>query len=165
MLIMLISFAFWKFSAVDPTPTGPRPTTIQVAFLRPVTGTDLMPPGLMSGLGSLRIINHTDADAVVKLIDASTRTPLRFVYVRGAEEAVLQAIDEGIYKVVYSQGEEWDPDAERFQRHSSFFEFEDLLDFSERPTIGGVGYSTYELTLHRVVNGNARTRSIPPDDF
>lgn len=115
--------------------------------------------------GSLHIINHTGADGAVKLVDATTRRVERFVYVRAGEDATVRGIGEGVYRVMFTQGRDWDPYAMRFQQQPSFAEFEDRLDFSHRRTGDGVTYSKYELTLHQVLDGNARTRDIGSKDF
>src|SRR5262249_50754257 len=148
----------------SPPSRTPQPSAVSMT-VRPISGSEIAPPSGVRGRGSLRIINHTETDAAVKLVDTRIRGVAHFVYVRAGDDATVRGIGEGVYRVMYTQGRDWEPHAMRFQRQPLFEEFEDLLHFTERDTSDGVIHSTYELTLHKVLDGNAKTRRIGPKDF
>lgn len=112
------------------------------------------------GLGSLRIKNGSESDAIAVVLDGITREPKRAIYIRRGEAGVMTSMPVGTYRVRFQLGQQW-LRSRRFCRISGTSEFEDALDFKERDTGNSTEYSQFELTLYAVVDGNARTDSLP----
>lgn len=142
-----------------------RATRPQVSERHPVSlpsGTEIMPPRGTKGLGTLRIINGTDQDAVVKLVGSTVpRTTYRFVYTRANSEATIKGVGPGTYVLKFGLGVDWDQRSLRFLRNRSYFQFVDPLHFQETKT----RYAEYEFTLHRVPGGTAHTTTIDESTF
>lgn len=111
-------------------------------------------------MGHLRIINGTDRDAVAVLLELPESLPRRAIYVRSNESGVITQIPHGAYQLQFQLGSSWRTDR-RFCEITGTSQFDRSLDFEERRTYDGVEYSTFELTLHPVPLGTARTHSIP----
>lgn len=149
------------------TETAPDPHAAE-RFHGPVSlanGTNLMPPRNFGGLGLLKISNYTGMDAAVKLKTSVGRTTVRFVYVRAMSDVTVSRIVPGEYVVQFATGRDWDADERAFRRDPTFAIFDKALSFSERQVDDGTVYSTHEITLHAVPNGNVRIRSISPGEF
>ena len=131
---------------------------------RPETGMDLIPATGEPGHGALTVANGTSQDAVLKLAsaDGSIR---RFVYVRAHDTLRLLGIGQRACTVQFALGSGWDIQRLRFQRNTSFAEFADGFAFQEARTSDGVEYAAFRITLHPVLNGNARTRPIDAAHF
>jgi hypothetical protein len=117
-------------------------------------------------LGTLSIENGNREDAVVKVVEATNigRT-LRCVYIRGNSSVLLESIPEGDYRVMFTLGTDWDKEEMKFRRGARYEEFAESLSYRETREAKGIQYASYELTLHPVLEGNARTRSIGPNRF
>ena len=151
--------------AGDLEPRSPRPGIPRTALSLP-NGTDIIPPRGPKGLGRLQIINGTSLHAVVKLVgDGGPGRTRRLVYVQANSETTLKDIGPCWCLLQFSQGLDWDSDSRKFLRNRSYSQFVEPLEFQEVPKEGGVEYSKYEITLHPVTGGKARTRSIDERAF
>jgi hypothetical protein len=128
-------------------------------------GTDLIPAPDSEGLGTLKISNYTDHDAVVKLKTSVDRTTVRFFYVRARSDVTVAKILPGEYVLQFATGRDWDATDLLFRQDQAFAAFDTILPFSEREVEDGTVYSTHEVTLHAVPNGNIRRKTISAEKF
>lgn len=126
---------------------------------RPRSGTEIG-DSYQGGLGSLRIKNGGETDAIAVLLEDGTNAPKRAVYIRRGETGLMAAMPVGAYRVQFQLGTNWLRSG-RFCQITSTSEFEDLLTFEERTTADGTEYSNFELTLYTVAGGNAETNALP----
>jgi hypothetical protein len=146
--------------------SGPTLEEMLAAADRPDNGVHLVARG-PEGLGMLTIDNGSERDAFVLLVDErrqEERTRWAF-YVWAKTRVPMTGIGPGAYRVQFSLGTEWDPQARHFVNNRSFLQFVDPLRFTEERTSDGIRYQTYELTLHTVPGGTARTARLDERDF
>ena len=159
-------------SVPNPAPEvipGPPPNEMSHKPLSLPNGTNLISPQDSEGLGKLRISNYTSSDAAVKLKTSQSRTTVRFVYVRAMSDVTVSKIDPGEYIVQFATGQDWDVNDLSFRRDPAFAVFDKELSFSEKHVDDGdvrkTVYSTHEITLHTVPNGNVQKRAISAEEF
>jgi curved DNA-binding protein CbpA len=127
-------------------------------------------------LSQITIKNGTDQDAVVFFQDVNTKKIVRNVYVRAKSDFVSTEIPQGIYEMKVSYGNGWNPLKNNGENnpiggfvlnisYSKAVSSEDYFDMRREETYSGYNYPTYEVTLHKVVNGNMQTKNISQDDF
>jgi len=146
-----------KAPSVSP-PVPPRDPAQE--FVRLPNGTNLMFPRHSGGRGTLKISNYTEQDAAVKLKTWTGRT-VRFVYVRAMSDVTGGKISPGEYKVQFAAGRDWDTSQLAFRKDREFATFGEVLSFTD----DGKLYSTYEITLHAVPNGNVQRKAISSRNF
>jgi hypothetical protein len=144
-------------------PTAPIPPTPTPLPRRLATGT-LVWNSWRSGLGKLTIENGRtlDAVAVLTMLD---RVPVVAVYVRGGDSFTISDIGDGTYHLYFTIGEDWDGGSARFTRQSRFLRFEDPLTFITTWVPWGRQYTVYQVTLHGVPSGTARTVPVDAGQF
>lgn len=147
------------------TPETPTPEPNQASVTSPTTGTNLRQPRGSSGRGTLKVINGTSHDAVVRLADESSKKTRRLVYVRANSEFTLEEIGQCNCLLQFSLGTDWDKSKRKFKRDKSYFKFNDLLEFKETRTKVEILWSIFEVTLHSVPEGNAKTTEIDESEF
>jgi hypothetical protein len=100
-------------STVDQRDTGTVPPGT------PENGTELLRTR-MSGGSELWVSNGTSKDAVAKLVEADTVSPVRVVYIQAKNKVCIRHIAPGLYDLLAEIGENLDPDHVRFQtkRHA-----------------------------------------------
>lgn len=118
----------------------------------------------VTGHGRLTISNGTATDAVAVLVRAYDRTPYRAIYIRAGERGVFTRVARGRYYLQFQFGIDWLRER-RFCEVRGVSQFVDPLDFKEFYDYDGVTYTTFEVTLHPVADGNARTERIPATQF
>jgi hypothetical protein len=129
-------------------------------------GTDVMPPDKNKGLGTLTIVNGKNHDAVVQLIDENKpETVYRCVYVKRDDKVTITQIAPGAYQLKFTTGDDWDKETLKFLEYAEYHQFDDSLIFREVSTQTSTEYSRYEVTLHKVAQGNARTAPIDERAF
>lgn len=148
---------------LPPTPTpSPAPPTRTPTVL-PITlfnGYELQRSG-STGESTLTVTNGTSQDALVRLVVASTGETARLVHVGRQNGWTIEGIAPGSYLLQFALGTDWDTVLARFQRNTSFKEFEDPFDF----TVSGGFVTTWEVTLNAVPGGRAQTDTISADEF
>lgn len=146
-----------------PSPAA-APSTVRYA-----SGTNLIPPQDENGRGVLTISNGTGSDAIVKLVDSETNKTRRMIYIQAYSEAKINSIGVGDYILKFAFGTGYDSSQDTFLHAQSFSRFDDILEFREYKTVEGlrrrVRWTTFEVTLHSVIDGNARTSPISAADF
>ena len=111
------------------------------------------------GLGRLRVTNGTERDAVAVLIDSATKAPKRAIYVRSGEAGAITSVPNGDYRLRFQFGQHWLRER-RFCEPANTSEFDDAFDFREVSAGSRTTYSTFEVTLHPVIDGTAKTHSL-----
>lgn len=150
-----------EFLANNPTaaPTAPRET------VRYPTGANLMRPLSTSGRGVLHISNGTELDAIAKLVDAQSNLTVRLVYIQANTNADIGEISSGDYSVKFALGTGYHQDSGRFLYGQSFAKFDEIFDFHEYRTSDGIEWTDYDISLHPVMGGTARTSRISASEF
>lgn len=115
-----------------------------------------------SGLGELVVDNGTSYDAVAKLVDAETMRTSRMMFVQRGRVATMQHIGQGTYILRYALGLNWQTSNRTFERHAQYAEFDEFLEYVQSSR---GGYWSYEITLHKVPGGDARTTDIDEQEF
>ncbi|GES28505.1 hypothetical protein AB0G60_20495 [Streptomyces angustmyceticus] len=123
----------------------------------------LVRDGSRVGLGRLTVRNGTAGDAVVTLTRGG-RTAFS-LYVRKGSEATVGNVNSGSYAVYFTTGEDWNGAKRSFTRGCSFEKFDDSATFRTVRVAGGTRYTVLTFTLNKVIGGNARTSTVPPDEF
>ncbi|WP_231586539.1 J domain-containing protein [Cupriavidus basilensis] len=109
-----------------------------------------------NGLSTLTIDNtRNDADVFLKVfsLNAGSKTPVRFAFIKAGASFEFAGIAPGDFDVRYM-----DLDTGRISRSEPF-----TLD--ETAEYNGTQYSKTTLTLYKVPNGNTRTREIGESEF
>ncbi|ACZ00155.1 MULTISPECIES: hypothetical protein [Thermomonospora] len=128
---------------------------------RPSNGTFIRSSGL-GGRGGLTIDNGS-GDAVVTLVRGGS--PRISVYVRRGGTYTVRGISDGTYRIYFASGSAWDPKNRSFGRDCRFQRFEESLRFQTVYTATQIRWSNWRITLHPVLGGQARTRSVDPGAF
>jgi hypothetical protein len=137
---------------------------IRVCARRLYNGHQFIPDSpYFSGLGKLTIDNQTGKDAVVALCADDSSPPVKAVYVRANSVHTIENIPQGLYTVRFVLGTEWNPNWAEFTIIEYAKVFEQRLNFQEIRQYGSIQYSTFRLTLHEVVGGNAPTEQESPE--
>ena len=110
------------------------------------------------------ITNGTVFDAVATLVDNSSETPRRAIYIRQRESGSITSIPPGRYRLQFQLGTDWLTER-RFCRLSGSSEFVDTFDYAEVKSDKGIKYSTHEVTLHPVKEGKAKVRKLENSRF
>ena len=121
------------------------------------------------GNGTLKIDNGTTHDAVIKVVDERAAKIVVAFYVCAGRVAQIEHIPDGDFRVLFAGGMDWDADVGNFTRDKAFAKFDEALDFVTTRTTKGYEvykkYSVFTLTLHAVLNGNAKTTNVDEEEF
>lgn len=128
-------------------------------------GTNITSPQNSQGRGTLKVINGTGYDAIIKLVDQASGRTQRFVYIQANREVTLQQIGSCRCTLKFSIGTHWNPNTQRFSQSRLYSQFRESLNFREIRTPSGVRWMNYTATLHPVKGGTARTLPINERDF
>jgi len=143
------------------TQTSPGPLCDSQRVVRPPTGAPLgVSRSHKAGLGRLTVSNGTNDDAEVVLTDARSDSSLRAIYVRKNDVGILSHVRHGTYRLKFVFGASWY--GRRFCVERRAFEFDDPLYFTEVRHGDSAPYSTFQVTLNPVPEGNASFHSISP---
>lgn len=123
----------------------------------------------LNGLGQLKIKNGTSNDAVAKLVNISTRKSVMTVYIRRNSNLTIDNIRDGYYRLYFVLGRRYDKEQSIFMENCSFSVFDDLFDFNTFSYNLSEGtetnYSVFEVTLHPVIGGTAKTNNVSKKEF
>jgi hypothetical protein len=117
------------------------------------------------GGGSLKVSNGTNRDAFVKLVEPRTRILVGTLYVKANSASTLDQIPDGTYQVLFVLGEGWNPNTQSFTKNKRFAKFDKPLNFTTMQLSNGIQYRVFQITLHPVVSGNARTSGVNEQEF
>jgi hypothetical protein len=117
------------------------------------------------GLGKLQIDNGTQYDAIASLVNEVSNVSVRAIFIRSQQNGYMTSIPKGQYHVQFQIGSDYLKYEGRFCRTKCSYEFENKFDYSETKSDRGITYSSYSVTLHPVLEGTARTKTIPDGLF
>lgn len=148
----------------------------QPKWERPETGDS--PYNLLYGNGKydktydnfIKVINGSSNDAVVVLYNIFTKRVVRNVYVRSRDSYKMKYIPEGTYGMKVAYGNYWNPTKGKyggFEKNRSYSDtgYESSFDMYVENDFSGYSIPTYTVTLHKVTNGNMKTKSISEEEF
>jgi hypothetical protein len=117
--------------------------------------------------GKLTLDNGLTEDAHAKLVWNGVL--VASFYVRGGEQFTFDHIPDGSYQLLYCTGFDWNPERRDFARGKSASRYDQPLDFATRRRSEGnqivISTDVLTLTLHKIINGNAKASSISLDEF
>ena len=122
----------------------------------------------------IEVSNGTDEDAVVIFRNVWSNTIVRNVYVRAGTNYRVANLPESVLEMKCMYGNDWNPNLQSgsvaggFERNVSFSAASNSKDYFDMRTIETAeGYSIpyYQVTLHKVRNGNMHTKSIDSNQF
>ncbi len=125
------------------------------------------------GLGRLKIKNGNSEDAMVVLTKPESRKAVASVYIRGKKTALLKGLANGKYGLYYSMGRDWNWHMRDFFAVGERGKFSNPLDYSTSSSsyISGnyrytnTEYTAFDVSLHAVSGGTARTESVDEAAF
>jgi hypothetical protein len=131
---------------------------------RPPNGYEFAYDHTVEGHGKLTVNNGNPEDAAVIVTSSTGKPSDRLFYVRARMEATITGIPPGRYRIEFQIGKHWESEDEQFQcaLATAIFDREDA--FEEQTTATDVE-TDVEVTLHKVVGGNAKTRPLDPSAF
>jgi hypothetical protein len=127
-----------------------------------------LPTALVSqamGGGSLKISNGTSREAYVKLVEPSSHTLVGALYVKANSASTLDQIPDGTYQVLFVLGEGWKPNTQSFTKNKRFAKFDKSLNFTTVQLGNSIQYRVFQITLHPVAGGKARTSGVNEQEF
>ncbi len=133
------------------------------ALRRLATGTFIR-DSARDGLGKLTVSNGLSVDAVAVLTDLNHETILSF-YIQSKDSFTVSGLEDGTRYLYFTTGEDWDSDAGSFTRTARYSRFADTLVFTTKRTGSTTQYTTFRVTLHAVVGGQAETQPVAPGQF
>ena len=116
------------------------------------------------GSGILTISNGSGSDAVIKLITNGGKK-VYSVYIRANNSYSIKNIDDGIYRLLFSFGSDWDSGQKKFIVNPSAQAFDDTFNFQTTRDQSGIEYDDISITLNPVAGGNAIANPIDPSTF
>ena len=129
------------------------------------TGTKLLEDRATGGNGELEAVNGTSYDAVVMVVDATSGTRYREVYIKTQDTLLMNRLDSGSYLVLFATGVGWNESTEQFERQAAYYQFGKTLAFEETNDLYAIHYEHHTITLHAVPRGNVRVKSLTLAEF
>lgn len=108
----------------------------------------------------LKIFNHPDSHAFLKLIRANDQAEVMRIFVRQDEKIEIY-LPLGSYKILIARGKNWYGDKIRFGPDTDYAQFDKTFNF----VIDGDQISGFELFLTPIESGNLRKAEIASDKF
>jgi hypothetical protein len=129
--------------------------------LRPENGESINPgpDEGTDGESSIKVINGSSVDAVLRLVNTETGRTARLIYIWVGNSISVEGIETGTYWVRFQSGKKWLPGPLDFGCDADYSEFEEPFSFPEDRV------REYTITLNPVVGGTARTRRIDRRKF
>ena len=123
-----------------------EPQAQETAAPPPASGTDLLPAG-RGGAGELRLSNHSDLEAIVKLVSRN-RTTVRAVYIAPNSSATIHSIGIGVYDLHVDLGRDLDMEHLRFGSSRATPTPLGPFQFAEITSENGVSGNRYDIVLN-----------------
>lgn len=121
------------------------------------------------GLGNLTIKNGTGNDAVVKLVSAATNKSVMTAFIKRHSNFSIKRISNGDYFLYFVLGTHYDENSQIFLYNCSYSSFLEEFNFRTRkyevPEGTKTEYSVFEVTLHAVEGGTAKTVDVSKNEF
>jgi len=119
------------------------------------------------GSGRLILQNGLAEDAHVKILENNSLTAS--FYIRGGEQFSFDHIPDGSYQLLYCTGYGWNSTKRDFFRAKNASRYDQPLIYATRQRKEGeqiiITTDVLTLTLHKVINGNAKASDISLDEF
>lgn len=119
-------------------------------------GANIAPPQGPRGRMYSTIINETDSDAAIKLVESASGKTRRFVYVRANSRVTIRGIAREECRLRFATGTDWDAESRKFLSDAAYSEFENALNFRR---------TNYSVRLKSSILGNAPVDSIDEEKF
>ena len=162
VLVCILAFATIVLSAC--TPAAAVDVAVPTPLPRVPNGTILQDYRSEEGLGKLTVENGLNLDAVVALAGLDD-TPVVAFYVQAWNSHTVEGIPDGVYRLYFSTGENWDVNQGLFTRPSVSSLFRDTLTFQTTRLSDRTQFSIIDVTLHSAPDGRAPVDSISPERF
>jgi hypothetical protein len=117
------------------------------------------------GGGTLKVSNGTNRDAYVKLIEPKFQQLVSAFFVKSNSSYTLNPVPDGTYRVIFALGKSWNPTTQSFAQSKSFAKFDKPLNFTTVQLGNEIQYKVFQITLHPVVGGKARTSGVNEQEF
>lgn len=128
------------------------------------TGTELAPP-MGRGYSQLTINNGNPVDAVFKLVDALSGETLRFMAVQANDRLTVDDLGTCTCNLRFATGVNWDAENQRFRHGMAVSTFSEPFEFTVEREGHMEYWTTLNVTLHPVVDGNAPTEPLDESEF
>jgi len=138
-------------SSIPPVSDEPERAPVSLA-----NGANIAPPQGPRGKMSSIIINETDSDAAVKLVESASGKTRRFVYVRAHSRITIRGIAGEECRLRFATGTDWDAASRKFLSDAAYSEFETALNFRR---------INYSVKLKPSIAGNTPVDSIDEEKF
>jgi len=120
--------------------------------------------------------NGNSTDAIVCLENNRTGQTIRNEYIQAGTNFKMTNLPPGVYQIKVFYGNDWNPDKSlksglikgSFDSDLSYSvsdKINDLIDVKITETYNGISYTTGEITLYTVSNGNMQQRKINSNEF
>jgi hypothetical protein len=163
--LIMAGRGFYALLNFKPTPL-PEPIVIQQEHTEPppasmsarrvhtnptetllANGEEIIEPRGRAGVGRLTVTNQTEQDAVATLLDQSTGSTLRMVYVTSGMQARIDGIGPGIYRLSLESGSQWSWGARGFTRGRKISRPVGPFSFTQVQTAGQVRGDQYSIVM------------------
>jgi len=119
--------------------------------------------------GTLKIRNETGSDALVKIYDIDKKRVWRQPSVLNGGSNTVRNVPDGHYLILFALMENLNPRSGVIEKEAIASKFDKSIVFTtSRELEGNTIYeetTTYTISLHKVVGGNAKTSGIPLEEF
>lgn len=127
--------------------------------------------GLFGGQAYIVFKNSNETDAIVCLVNYSTRKTVRNEYIKAGTDYKMRKIPTGTYFLKVYYGNDWSSEKINFCGSKGGFNFDE--SFSKSDGIGDLikientstSYTTGTITLYKVSNGNMNSEQINESEF
>ena len=122
-----------------------------------------------SGAGQLTVQNGTESDALVKVVSLTGPKLWQKVLVPVGGQRKIEGVPNGHFLILFALADSIDENTEELNGNPRASKFEKSLAYTTSSKLEGKSIVTtttsYSLTLHPVVGGNAKTEKIGIDEF
>jgi DNA-directed RNA polymerase subunit M/transcription elongation factor TFIIS len=143
----------------------PKPDRRPTKYNSLPTGTRIQEDAGTNGNGELTVENGTTEDAVARLFEVGTDQTVRWFFAQAGTSAHVTRIPQGIYRLTFTTGLNWDESQDAFSWHPSYSEFERTFEYKEQRDSERVQYKQISVTLNPVAFGNVSTKAITREEF
>jgi hypothetical protein len=164
--IALVSLGLLIFSAPVNSQSKTLPNSpIVIAQKRSLPSETTLISQYTGSGGSLTVSNGTNQDAFVKLVEPASGTLVAEFFVESGSSFRQEQIPDGVYKVLFVLGNNWNANTQSFTKNKRFAKFDKPLNFTTTQVSDGIEYRAFKITLHSVSDGNASTSRVNEREF
>lgn len=156
---------------------SPEPTPVESAYKGNSLNNGASPlndcfgSGRSEGNAYITFKNSNSTDAIVCLVDVASNKTVRNEYIQAGSNFTMKHIPSGTYSLKVLYGNDWNPTLDNFCGTKGSFESDvhfsksDNLDDLIRVENADDHYTTGEITLYTVANGNMQQEGMSESDF